>query len=70
MLDFIRFGVKLNGEQYDIILAKGAFLSNDSSLYISFRIDDFASYTIYLFWIKKGTIRQDDADKSNTFGGG
>ena len=35
MLDFIRFGVKLNGEQYDIILAKGAFLSNDSSLYIS-----------------------------------
>ena len=57
LLILIRFGVKLNGEHYDIILVKGVFLSNASSLNSSFRIDDFASYTRYLFWIKKGTIR-------------
>ena len=46
LLIFIRFGVKLNGEQYNGILVKGAFFRISVSCIVPSEIDDFASHTI------------------------
>ena len=46
LLIFIRFGVKLNGEQYNGILVKCAFFRLAVICIVPSRIDDFASHTI------------------------
>lgn len=46
LLIFIRFGIKLNGEQYNGILVKSAFFRIKVSCIVPSEIDDFASHTI------------------------
>ena len=46
LLIFIRFGVKLNGEQYNGILVTSAYFRILVSCIVPSGIDDFASHTI------------------------
>lgn len=45
LLIFIRFGVKLNGEQYNGILVKSEFFRISVSYIVPSEIDDSASHT-------------------------
>lgn len=49
LLIFIRFGVKLNGEQCNGILVKSAFFQISVGCIVPSEIDDFASHTINIF---------------------